>query len=554
MGLIIAIFVLFGLWAYFSIKSVTKSVVLKAGPVFSHVIANELEGKNLKDIISEGENNETYKKVDKAITSLQSKGKEMFHSIYVITKGTDEQWKYIIEKSEENNKKFGDQFIIEGNEENLKTAVVDNTITVKNENSSKLSVFIPINMNEGTNIVLGIDFNLNALKRIELIGLGILVAYMVVSILIIRIIVGIITRKETQSITSLVDKMKEVANLEGDLTKRIEINSNDEIGELAFYTNKMLDTFQNTLSQVNDLSIQLNETTDNFAESFNKTAEEFGIMNKGVQNISERIENQTEELAETSERVIQINSAINSIADNSQRVTEQAVTTSDNAVEGNKVMEKLEDHSKEITSVVHKTSELVKKLGGKSEEINGIADAIGAIASQTNLLALNASIEAARAGEHGKGFAVVAEEVRKLAEESAQSAKNIFDLVQEVRQGIENAVVSMEHVSSKTSEQSQFVQDVTAKFNHIANSINDVSENVEEVSASTEEMSSNINMITARFEDLTSISEENSSATEEISSFIQSQSNTINDLSHLIGELNSKSSQLTDKLFKIKLK
>lgn len=553
MGLIAGIYILVGVGAYVVIRNSTKNILLNAGPVFSYIISNELEGKNLNEIINEGENNAIYKKVDKITTSLQSRGKDIFNSIYLINKNPNGEWKYIIDRSQSDNKKLGDTFSTEYSADELKEAEVNNKAAIKDKNGSELSVFIPINMDGNSKVILGMDFNLNTIKRIELIGLAGLIALLLISMLIIRLIVGAITKKQTHSITVLVDKMKEMANLEGDLTKRIEIESNDEIGELALYTNKMLDTIQNTLKQVNSLSIQLNNTTEDFTNAFSKTVEEFGVMNTGVKNISGRIESQTEELAETSERVIQINNVINGIADNSQKVTEQAATTSENAVEGNKVMDKLEEHSKEIASVVNNTSELVKNLGDKSEEINGIADTIGSIASQTNLLALNASIEAARAGEHGKGFAVVAEEVRKLAEESSESAKNIFALIQEVRQGIENAAASMEHVSGKTSEQSEFVKEVTAKFNDIVYSINNVSENVEEVSASTEEMSSNINMITAKFEDLTSISEENNSSTGEISSYIESQSNTIKNLSSMIKELNSKSSELADKLLKMKL-
>ncbi|KAJ53917.1 methyl-accepting chemotaxis protein [Clostridium tetanomorphum] len=553
MMLAVGIFIVVGGGAYLAVKTITRDIISKAEPMFSYIISNELNERNINDLINDKENSEPYKKIDNALTALQNKGSEIFNKIYVIKKNGNEGWNYIIEKSKENNKKFGEAFDSTYNEGEINEALNNNKLAVGDKKDSEVSVFIPIKIKNGMDIILGIDFNLQAIKRIQFISLAILIGLMMLSLFIIRFIVGVITKKQTKSITVLVDKMKEMADLQGDLTKRIEIDSNDEIGELAFYTNKMLDTIQVTLKQVNDLSQNLNRTTEDFTNSFNRTTEEFKIMNDAVQHISERIESQTEEIAKTSESVVQINNAIGGIADSSQQVTEQAITTSNNAMEGNRVMEKLEEHSKEIFSVVDKTSKLVKQLGDKSQEINGIADAIGAIASQTNLLALNASIEAARAGEQGKGFAVVAEEVRKLAEESAKSAESIFALIQEVREGIENAAVSMEHVSEKTSEQSQFVEQVTAKFNDIVSSINNVSESVEEVSASTEEMSSNINMITSKFENLASISEENSSATEEIASSIENQSTTIKSLSDLIKDLNGKSSELMNKLLNMKL-
>ncbi|GAA0721299.1 hypothetical protein GCM10008905_11600 [Clostridium malenominatum] len=553
MGLIICIYLFLGGAAFWGIGKITNALVLNAGPAISHIISTELEGRDLNEIVAGGESNKLYGEVKNVLNTLQTKGANIFNNIYIASDYLNGNWEYIIHNSGDKEWKLGDDVQSKFYTENYHKAINQNKTIVDSEDNSSVSIFMPIRMKGDQKVILGIDFNLNTIKKAQMMGLGALLLILLINIFIIRIIVGRIATKQTRSITQLVDKMKEMASLEGDLTKRIEIIRNDEIGELAFYTNQMLDTIQETLKTVDELSRELDRTTDNVANSFNRTKDGFGVMKQSVKSISERIENQSEELTETSHGVSQINNAINTIAENSQTVTTQAISTSDNALEGNKVMEKLEGSSKEITEVVNKTSHLVKYLGEKSKEINGIADAIGAIAAQTNLLALNASIEAARAGEQGRGFAVVAEEVRKLAEESASSAKTIFSLIAEVSTGIEDAVKSMDLVNKSNDEQNKYVENVILKFNHIATAINEVSQNVEQVSASTEEMSSNINVITTRFENLANVSEENSRTAEEVSLFIDNQSGVIDDLSNEIKELNNKSNELKLKLSKLKL-
>ncbi|WP_315116338.1 methyl-accepting chemotaxis protein [uncultured Clostridium sp.] len=553
MAIIIGIYLLIILGGYFAVKAVTKTIVLKGGPALAHIVTSELEGKDIDELISKGESSEVYKKVDKALENLQARGADIFRKIYIVSNQDNNQWKYLIGRTTTEKFNNGDSVDNEYYIENFEEALEKDTAIWDKDKTAEASIFMPVTMKGGEKLILGVDLNLQSLARMQLIGLGILLAFLFINLLVMRFIVGGITRKQTKSITELLKKMKEMASLEGDLTKRIEIDRNDEIGELALYTNKMLDTIQDTLKTVSELSNELKTTTEDVTDSFSRTVEDYGVMKKSVKSISERIENQSEELSETSYGVAQINNAINIIADNSQAVTEQAVSTSDNAFEGNKVMEKLDESSKEITFVVNKTSDLVRHLGEKSKEINGIADTIGAIAAQTNLLALNASIEAARAGEQGKGFAVVAEEVRKLAEESSKSAKTIFSLIEEVSRGIDDAVSSMELVNKSNGEQNKFVENVILKFTHIADAINEVSQNVEEVSASTEEMSSNINVITEKFENLANVSEENSRTAEEVSSFIDNQAMVIDDLSKTINNLNSKSDELEVKLTKLKL-
>lgn len=557
MALIASIFIIIAIGLYALMDVAVKGVMLNSGSAITSVLNYSLDGIDVNTLNTQKENSEVYKKLDTALNFLTSKSGDLVDNVYILNKDSSGKWIYIIDKSRDHSGKFGDTYS-DGIDETKMQQALDTGKTVEVESYdvkhiSRLTAIIPLKTSQGTIGIVCAEFKVNILSLAKYILIGVLLVFFIIALFIMRIIVGRMTKNQTHSIDILVEKMKDMSNLEGDLTQRIDINSNDEIGDLAFYTNKMLDTLQSTLIQVSKASKQLINTCEGFSRNFENAAQNFEGMNVLTKDITSRINDQTEKLSVSADGIEHINETVLQVAQNSQLVTEQAMNTSENAEKGNKVMQQLESHTREISNVVDSTSELVRRLAEKSEQINGIADTIGAIASQTNLLALNASIEAARAGEHGKGFAVVAEEVRKLAEESSKSAEEIFSLIGEVQKGIQDAGKSMDSVAVKTNEENKFVEDATAKFNEIVKSISDVSNKVEEVSAATEEMSANNSTVTEQIENLAAISQENNASTEEISSRIGKQAGNINMLVSMTKELNSISLELEDKLSKLKL-
>ena len=155
---------------------------------------------------------------------------------------------------------------------------------------------------------------------------------------------------------------------------------------------------------------------------------------------------------------------------------------------------------------VSSSAQVVAKLGERSKEIGQIVDAISGIAGQTNLLALNAAIEAARAGEQGRGFAVVAEEVRKLAEQSQEAAKQIANLISEIQTETDSAVVAMDDGTREVKIGTEVVNTAGQAFKEIVSLIAEVSSQIREISAAIQQMASGSQQIVASVRNIDSIS------------------------------------------------
>lgn len=238
-----------------------------------------------------------------------------------------------------------------------------------------------------------------------------------------------LVRSITRSLRRVVEMVRDVAEGEGNLTKRLEIETHDEIGELAEWFNRFMKKLQGTISEVAVNTQRLASAS----EEISATASE---QVRGTESQKE----ETEQVATAMHEMV---SSVKQVSENSNKAAHAAEKAAEVARHGNIVVKETLETMRTIAASVGETAKKVQALGKSSEQIEQIVGVIGDIAEQTNLLALNAAIEAARAGEQGRGFAVVADEVRKLAECTSTATKEIAGMIHRIQAEMQGAVESM---------------------------------------------------------------------------------------------------------------
>ena len=275
----------------------------------------------------------------------------------------------------------------------------------------------------------------------------------------------------------------------GDLTERIAVRTNDEVGDLAAAFNDMGDSLRAVLREVGETSTVLAASSQQLTASADHTAQATEHIAETVQHVAEGAEAQVSSVEQSSLAIHEMSDGIKQVADNARVVSETAGKTAELAAEGNLALQTVIQQMDSISQVVNQLAEVVRNLDQRSYKIGEIVNVITAVAEQTHLLALNAAIEASRAGEHGRGFAVVAGEVSKLAEQSSRSASKITQVVQTIRTNTVQAAASMESGVAIVQEGLDVVHRAGESFAQIQSYVQLVSQQIAEVSAAAEQLS-----------------------------------------------------------------
>lgn len=223
--------------------------------------------------------------------------------------------------------------------------------------------------------------------------------------------------------------LKDIAEGDGDLTIRVPVASNDEIGELAINFNTFIAKLQSIIGDIAQVTSQLSAASEQTATIMQQT-------NAGV-------EKQKSETATVASAISQMNSAVHEVSSNAASASDAANGADQESLEGQKTVKKTVQSISDLAQEIEASSNVIEKLKQDSHNIGAVLDVIKSIAEQTNLLALNAAIEAARAGESGRGFAVVADEVRTLAKRTQESTEEIEQLISNLQTGAEQSVKVM---------------------------------------------------------------------------------------------------------------
>ncbi|MCG5533183.1 methyl-accepting chemotaxis protein [Halorhodospira sp. 9621] len=283
------------------------------------------------------------------------------------------------------------------------------------------------------------------------------------------------TRSLTRPLGQLVHGLRDIAEGDGDLTRRVDERRADELGEVGYWFNRLMDRIHGMIVQLSGAS---RDVTDGVAR----------IAASNAQIESGMVE-QSDQTQQVSSAIEEMSSSIHDVSRQTSEAATAAVQAGETATDGQETVQGLVTRMHEVAASVERASEAVTALGRSGEQIGEIISMIDGIAEQTNLLALNAAIEAARAGEQGRGFAVVADEVRSLSQRTVDATRQVSEALQQIQERTDTAVTGMEQSSGQVNEGLGQAEAAGAALQRIVEKAQSVAENVQSIATAAEQQS-----------------------------------------------------------------
>ncbi|GEL66572.1 methyl-accepting chemotaxis protein [Marinilactibacillus psychrotolerans] len=337
----------------------------------------------------------------------------------------------------------------------------------------------------------------------------------VVLIILTTVAMYVLASKITKPIRALNEEVKHVA--EGDLSRQLTVTSKDETGELTTSFNLMVTNLQNLIASVRESVHTSSDAVSQLSAISEETMASSEQISRAIQDVAEGTTNAAAAAEESSNKTTVLSEKLSALTVISDSLHQQSEKVDETNQKGSEKTSVLQVKAEQTDEMIGHVEEVVQDLSEQMTEVASVVGTIAAISEKTNLLALNASIEAAQAGEHGRGFAVVAEEVRKLAEQTAEATRDIRDSMKDIQTKTIAVTGEMANARKLSIEQFEITEETVASFGEIAKSNTTMSKLVSDMTSHIKDIEVNKEKVVSAIAEIAVVMEESAAASEEVS-------------------------------------
>ncbi|RCW47644.1 methyl-accepting chemotaxis protein [Paenibacillus prosopidis] len=340
----------------------------------------------------------------------------------------------------------------------------------------------------------------------------------------------------------------------GDFTQKMDTSSSSALGELGHAFNSMVDKLRDILTETSNITRHVAETSRNIFDKNNNIKTAMEQVATSANELATGANEIAEDVTDMSESINEIEQKVAAYANSTKEMNTRSEQTLQLVDKGRQALEVQSEGMRRNVEATANVSDTIEELARKAQGISAITKTISDLAEQTNLLSLNASIEAARAGEHGRGFAVVAQEVRKLAEESTSSTKQVFHLVQSIDEGIRQAISNMKVNEEVVNMQTERIRESELVFTEIVQSVQFISGQIYAFSEESDAMLESARKISGAIQNISAITQQSAAGTEQVSASMNEQIASVQGVVEETERMLSMATQLqrTIQVFKMK--
>lgn len=372
-----------------------------------------------------------------------------------------------------------------------------------------------------------------------------------IAVFLVAGVIYLVAEAITRPLRQMVTVMGEIAT--GDLTQKVEVTTDDEVGQTARYANLMADGLTNIIRELKVLANTIVTSGQQIAASIEESTSGLEQSSNLATEIGSNMQLNAASIDQTKNSVLHVANSAQTVSQLTGEAAAECTTAVHQATTGSEAVVDVADAMTEISSSSEQVNQLVDNLIDSAQRIEDMLELITQISEQTNLLSLNAAIEAARAGEMGQGFAVVASEVRKLATRSTHAVEEIAELVEDIRRKVDSTSQAVQHSNTIIHQAEDRSRLTMSTIDSMVTSIHNVEQKIRQVAEAAAEQALNSNSIREAVANIAASTQETSAGSEELGATLEEQVAILADIEDTVAELTQQVQRLDQMMQRFKL-